>query len=57
MNFESPADLSPLSYGTGLALGLALLIGLPAAPAPAVALNTQAAPPPTLPLREGIAFR
>ncbi len=32
MNLDSPADLSPLSYGCGLTLGLALLIGLPAAP-------------------------
>lgn len=31
MHSTDPADLSPLSFGTGLALGLMLVIGLPRA--------------------------
>ncbi len=32
MNTNDPTDLSPLSYGTGLALGLFLILGLPSDP-------------------------
>lgn len=32
MNTDDPTDLSPLSYGTGLALGLFLILGLPSDP-------------------------
>lgn len=30
MNTHDPADMAPLSYGCGLALGLMLILGLPA---------------------------
>ena len=30
MKVDDPRDLSPLSYGTGLAMGLMLILGLPA---------------------------
>jgi hypothetical protein len=30
MNTHDPSDIAPLSYGAGLALGLMLIIGLPA---------------------------
>lgn len=33
MDSTHPADLSPLAYGTGLALGLLLILGLPRDPA------------------------
>jgi hypothetical protein len=32
MNTADPTDLSPLSYGAGLTLGLFLILGLPTAP-------------------------
>lgn len=32
MNTDHPADLAPLSYGSGLALGLMLILGLPSEP-------------------------
>ncbi len=32
MNTDNPSDFSALSYGTGLALGLLLILGLPAEP-------------------------
>ncbi len=32
MNTDDPADISALSYGTGLALGLFLILGLPSEP-------------------------
>ncbi|ACB73851.1 hypothetical protein [Opitutus terrae] len=34
MDSTEPADLSPLSFGAGLALGLMLILGLPRAAAP-----------------------
>jgi hypothetical protein len=30
MNTHDPSDIAPLSYGAGLALGLMLILGLPA---------------------------
>lgn len=44
MNFDNPSDLSPLSYGAGLALGLALVLGLPGAPTAAVSPRSAKMP-------------
>jgi hypothetical protein len=44
-----PASLSPLSYGPGLALGLFLIVGLPAEP-PSGDGGSRAAPPPVNPV-------
>lgn len=32
MNTDHPADIAPLSFGPGLALGLLLILGLPSEP-------------------------
>lgn len=32
MNTDHPADIAPLSFGPGLALGLLLILGLPSDP-------------------------
>lgn len=44
MHSADPADLSPLSFGAGLALGLMLIIGLPRAAPPATPAVVPGAP-------------
>lgn len=45
MNTHDPSDIAPLSYGAGLALGLMLILGLPA--------EKKTSQPSAAPVRKG----